>query len=332
MTLMHAITRGVAACAIAGCIAIAHADDLRNVKRGDPVPAFRMPAIDGGVIDSEAYKGKTVVLVYISAEQRSSEQAAADSAEVFKKFKDQPVVLVHVTADVVYKPSFEKFRAEREIETAFGLDTGRKLYGDLGMIVFPTTILIDSEGRLRHVLSTRSPDYPWILESYIRHTLGEIDEAQLAERLKTRATVMGSPKSLASRHRAAARLLREKGLFDSARTELVKAREFDPTDTNIMLDLADIDLSTDNAEEARSLATTVLETHAGHRRAQEILGIALFKLDRIDAAREALTESLILNPEPARGLYFLGRIDEMQGRSADALKRYREGLEYMLRH
>lgn len=328
MNLLKSIAGALLILGVVG--GMAHGDDLRNVKKGEAVPAFRMSASDGTMIDSTLLRGKVVVLVYLSAEQKSSEQAAGDSSEVMKKFDEAPVTLVHATADIVHKPYFDRFRAEREIKAPLGLDTGRRLYGDLGLIVFPTTIITDKEGVLRHVISTRSPDYPWILECSIRHTLGEFDDATLAERLKSRGPELGSPKSLAARHRSAARLLREKGLNDAARGELLRAREYDPEDPNITLDLADIDLSTGHAAEARSLAAGILEHNPAHRRAQEIAGVAMFKLGDIDAARTILTESIMLNPSPARALYYLGRIDEAQGRGAEAMKRYREALERVL--
>jgi tetratricopeptide (TPR) repeat protein len=305
-------------------------DHLRNVKIGEPVPAYRLPTTDGKFIDSEDYKGEVVVLVYLSAEQKSSEAAAADSAALMKTFKDQPVRVVHATADVVHTPYFDRYRAEQKIDVPLGLDAGRRLYGDLGLIVFPTTIIADGEGKLVHVLSTRGPEYPRTLEAYVRHTLGEYDDSGLEDKLKSRPSQMGSPKSLAARHRAAARLLREKGLIDDARRELTRAMELDPEDANIRLDLADIDLATDADLEAAELAVAVLAQTPEHRRAKEILGIARFKLGEIDEAQRVLSEALSLNPEPARVLYYLGRIAETKGRTGDAAARYREAAERAL--
>ncbi|MBZ0171520.1 MAG: tetratricopeptide repeat protein, partial [Phycisphaerales bacterium] len=292
--------------------------------------AYRLPTTDGTFIDNTDSKDKVVVLVYLSAEQKSSELAAADSSEVFKKFKDTPVRMVHVTADVVHKPYFDRLRAEQGVEVPLGLDASRKLYGELGLIVFPTTIISDRAGKLAHVISTRGPEYPRVLEAYIRHTLGDIDETELTDRLRARSSEMGSPKSLASRHRSAARLLREKGLIEDARRELVKAMELDPADANIRLDLADIDLSSGANTEALELSLAVLAESPEHRRAKQLAGIAKFRLGEVDEARSMLTEALVLNPEPARVLYYLGRIDEMQGQTREALQRYREAAEHLL--
>lgn len=316
--------------AFAGLAIGAAPDHLRNIKVGEAVPAYRLPTTDGKFIDNANYKDEVVVLVYLSAEQKSSELAAADSARVYKEFEGAPVRMVHVTADVVHKPYFDRLRAEQGVEIPLGLDASRKLYGELGLIVFPTTIIADKAGKLAHVISTRGPEYPRVLEAYVRHTLGELDEEGLDERLKARPSQMGSPKSLASRHRAAARLLREKGLIEDARRELVKAMEYDPTDANIRLDLADIDLSDGEHVESLQLSLAVLEESPEHRRAKQLAGIAMFKIGEIDEAQTMLTEALHLNPDPARVLYYLGRIEEMRGHTHEALERYRAAAEHML--
>jgi tetratricopeptide (TPR) repeat protein len=305
-------------------------DHLRNVKVGEPMPKFRLPTTDGKFIDNSDYAGEVVVLVYLSAEQKSSEMAAADSAAVLEAFEGRPVRVVHATADVVHKPYFDRHREANRIEVPLGLDASRRLYGELGLIVFPTTVIIDKEGNLAHVLSTRGPEYARTLEAYVRHTLGELDEPGLEASLRSRPSRMGSPKSLAARHRSAARLLWDKGLIDDARRELIKATELDPEDANIRLDLADIDLAAGADAEALELARGVLGDAPEHRRAKELVGIARFRMGEIDEAERMLTEALVLNPDPGRVLYYLGRIAESQGRTGEAMRRYREAAEQVL--
>lgn len=320
---------GVLACAAVALTA--HADELRNVKQGEPVPAYKLPTVDGGQVDSDAMKGSVVVLVYLSGEQRSSELAATESNEVVKALAHDDVKLIHASADVVHKPYFQRFRDEQGLgEVPMALDGARDLYAKLGLIVFPTTVVVDKEGNLSHVISTRGPDYPHVLDAYIRHTLGMIDDAQLADALKARVSGVGSPKSLASRHRSAARLLRDKGLLPAARDELLKARELDPDDFDIRLDLADLDLAMGNVQDAMTLVDQMLVAQPEHRRAKQLKGIALYRLDRLDEAEVMLTESIELNPEPARAQYYLGRICERTGRTQEALEHYRQALSHVL--
>ena len=50
----------------------ARADELRNVKLGDQVPDIQLPTISGGRISRADLDGKVVILVFLSAQQRSS--------------------------------------------------------------------------------------------------------------------------------------------------------------------------------------------------------------------------------------------------------------------
>jgi tetratricopeptide (TPR) repeat protein len=286
--------------------------------------------IDGATIDSESLKGSVVVLVYLSAEQRSSELAAVEAEKVVAELGAAEVKLVHVTADVVHKPYFERFRADRSITTPLAFDPDRSLYGRLGLIVFPTTIVVDREGKLSHVISARAPDYSHVLSCYLRHTLGLISDAELEDTLKARASSESSPKSLASTHRAAARLLREKGLHNAAKDELRKALEKVPDDPDLLLDLADLDLLSGELDSAETLVSKVLAAHAEHRRAKQLRGIALYRRGDLDGAEQVLLEALSLNPEPARIHYYLGRIYEQKGQMPQALEHYREALRRTL--
>lgn len=328
MLFTRVFTRSLAVLAVMGAAALpARADDLRNVKRGEPAPAFKLPTIDGKVADSEALKGSVLVVVCVSAEQRRSEMAAMDSEQVLKDLGAEPVKLVHITADVVQKAYFEKFRQERSIGAPLAFDADRAYYAKLGLIVLPTTIVINKEGRLDNVISLHSGEYKHTLDAYVRHALGTLSDDQLKERLAAHPSEESSPKSLASAHRALARSLREKGQLDAARDELGKALEKDADNREVMLDLADLQLATGRLDEADALIKKVLDAQPDHRRAKQLKGISLFRRDKLDEAEAVLTEALSLNPSPELAHYYLGRICEQKGQSAKALEHYREALK-----
>lgn len=324
---------GTLACGLLSVLlitAVARADDLRNIKRGEQVPDFRMPTLAGQVIDSTALREKVVVLVYLSAEQKSSELAAAESQQVALKYADQPIQFLHATADVVHRAYFEDLRKQKNITLPLGLDPARELYSKLGLIVFPTTIVMDKQGKLVHVISTRGPDYAHVLDCYVRHALGIIDDAGLKEALTERTADPSSAQSLASRHRAAARLLRDKGLYDSAEEELKAALGYEPNNRDVQLDMADLYLRMNRAPEAEKLVNAVLEQDSMHHRARLLKGIALFRAGKLDESEKILLEVLVLNPDPARTHYYLGMLYEKKGQTAKALEHYREALSRVL--
>ncbi|MCA8959368.1 MAG: tetratricopeptide repeat protein [Planctomycetes bacterium] len=327
-------------------------DELRNVKRGAKVPHFELPTFDGRTVKSEDYEGKVLVILYLLAQQGASSRAAVDAHQVVQSFAPpppepenkvrapavdaaataarNPVQLLLVTADVVHKAQFEQMLAEAGITATFAMDADRRLYRDLGLIVFPTTVIVGGDGRLAHVISTRTATYEHVLDAYLQHTLGRIDDAHLEEILTSATFERGSPKSIVSRHRTAARLLREKGILDGAESELRAALEIEPKNIYVRLDLADLEATLGKTAEAATLVDAVLQEDPHHRRAKLIRGIVFFKEDQLDRAESLLTEALVLNPDPARTHYYLGLIAEKRGEPEKALEHYRQAIHRLL--
>ncbi len=305
-------------------------DKLRLVDRGQPVPAYHMPTIDGTVIESQTLKGTVVVLVCLSAQQRRSELAAVESFNAWKQLGDDQVKLIHITADVIQKSYFEAFRKDHGISAPLAFDVDRVLFGQLGMIVMPTTIVIDAEGQLAHVISLHRSSYEHTLDSYIRHTLGQLNDEELERSLEVGASGNGSTKSLASAHRALARSMRDKGQIDTARSELIKAREQEPDNHEVILDLADLEITLGDYDSADELVEIVLKGQPNHRRAQQVKGITCFKRGQIHEAEQFLKQALKFNPNPERVHYYLGQICERNGEIEQALEHYRQALQQTL--
>jgi len=134
-------------------LAVLADDVLRNISKGDIVPQFLLRGLDGKEIDSSEYKGKVVVLAYLSAEQHSSELAAGDINALNLSLANDDLRVLLVTADVVHQTYFDNFIQEKKITVPLGFDINRDFYGKIGLIVMPTTIIIDRQGRLAHVIA-----------------------------------------------------------------------------------------------------------------------------------------------------------------------------------
>jgi tetratricopeptide (TPR) repeat protein len=319
--------------ALAGLLlatSMAAGDELRNVKVGQPVPPFTLATAVGEELSSEALRGKVVVVVYISAEQRSSEEASRRATAVVDALRNPELALVFLTADVAQLPFFRTQRVRLGIRAPLGLDVGREVYGALGLIVLPTTIVIDRDGRLGHVISSFKSDYDHVLDAYARHTLGLVDDAELEKLLTARTLERNRPADRIARHRAAARLLREKGLDRDAENELRSALEIDGGDVDTMLDLASLLTSAQRLDEAEALVARVTEEEPGQRRATLLQGIILYHRGRLDESERLLQAALLLNPDPVLTHYHLGLIKEQQGDQAAAITHFKEALRRLL--
>jgi peroxiredoxin len=314
-----------------GLAAAARGDELRNVKVGQPVPPFGVTTVSGEKLQSSDLRGKVLVLVYLSAEQQSSERALKIADVVGRELRDQELVVAYMTADVTRVAFFRAQRDRLNIHRPLGLDVGRRVYGELGLIVLPTTIVVDGEGRLARVISSCKSDYEHVLRSYVRHTLGLIDDGELAEALSTTQILRNQPADRIARRRAAARLLREKGLVRDAENELRAALEIDAEHADTLLDLASLHIDTERFEEAGRVVEQVRTGDPEHRRGKLLYGIVLYHQGRLDEAEPLLEETLLLNPDPVRTHYYLGLIAERRGDQSAAIVHFKESLKRLLR-
>ena len=309
----------------------ARGDELRNVKIGQPVPDFVLATVDGGKVSLADLKGRTVILAYVSAKQRSSEAATLDAQTVFRSMNREDVSLVFVTADAGEAVYFRQHRDRTKVHEPLGLDFDRDLYGGLGLIVMPTTIVIDGEGKLAHVIAAYKSDYEHVLGAYVKHTLGIIDDEQLKSQLEAHSFQRDRPKDRIARHRAAAGLLRKNGLSGDAENELKSALKIDANHVDTLLDLASLYVTTDRVTEALNIVSGVLKDKPKNRRAKLVYGIVLYHADRLDEAEKILREALVLNPDPVQTYYHLGMIYEKRGEMDKAAEHYREALSRLLK-
>jgi len=310
--------------------AAALGDELRVVKVNQAIPTYSLKTLAGKPMDNPSARGHATVLVYVAAQQVSSTKVMVESQRMLIDLKRDDLEVQYATADIAQTAWFRDFRDGAGIHGPMGLDFDRVLYGQLGIIVLPTTIVVDAKGRLAHVIAGYKPDYVHMLDAYARHALGLLDDKQLEEQLTAKGFHHDTAADRAARHRAAAGLLREKGLREQAEKELRSAMEVDPTDMEARLDLASLCIAMERFDEARSLVDEVNKNEAHNRLAKLLHGMLLFHDGQLDQAEKALNESLILNTDPARSHYYLGMVYEKKSLPDKAMEHYRKALQRLL--
>jgi tetratricopeptide (TPR) repeat protein len=308
-----------------------HLDSVRRLPLQAPMPEFLFDRRNGKGLSHQDLAGRNYIMVYLSAEQRNSERAAADAARILKKYHDAPLDLILVTADVDHLDYFEAFLSEARIELPLYQDSGHDLYAKLGLMAFPTTLVVNADGILEHVLLTRRSDYSHFLDTFAAHTLGQLSDEQMSQQLVAPTMSRSSTKSQAQRHREAARLLRESEWYDGAEQELQTALQLDPDSHPIRIDLADLYMHLKRYDAAEEVLDAILTDHKEHRGALLLLGILRFETGQIEEAMTLLENALIMNPDPERTHYYLGRIHESRGDVGGAVEHYRRALDRIMK-
>lgn len=309
---------------------MAAGDELRVVKQGQAIPSYSIAALAGDPLTNASARNRASVIVYVAAEQVSSTKVMVESNQVLADLKRDDIEIQYVSADVARANWFRDFRDGTGIRGPMGMDFDRVFYGKLGVIVLPTTVVVNADGRLTNVIAGYKPDYAHRLDAYARHALGLLTGEQLERTLEAKGFSRDSAADRAARHRAAANLLREKGLHNDAESELHKALEEYPDDLDARLDLASLYLTLDRLNDARALVTEVAQREPANRRAKLLRGMLLYHEGAYADAQTTLAESLIYNTDPARTHYYLGLVYEKLGEKDKALHHYREALKRLL--
>lgn len=134
-------------------------------------PAWQLKDLDGGVVSSEQFKGKLVLLDFWATWCQPCVEKIPTYIELQRKYGDQGLVIVAASGDEKTPEAMKRFVAQRGInyivvmselpvEEAFG-----------GIEFYPTTIVIDRRGQIRHVRN--DPEQRPVDDALVRQLLAE---------------------------------------------------------------------------------------------------------------------------------------------------------------
>lgn len=302
----------------------------RNVRNGEPAGAFALPSLDGKTIDTARFAGKPMIWIFAAANQASSHKALTLLQKVVDETPPPGAAAVLLAADSDDLSALRQFLSRENIRVPVGIDAGRTQYGRLGVIVLPTTVLVDAKGRFHETLSGCDLKYEHRLRAHVDYLAGRINAEELARQLTSAVAPRDEARERAELLRQSATRLVRLGQLEQAARELADAMKADPTFEPASLDLALIKLAQHDAGAADGLVQGVLKADPNHRHARLVLGVLRFHEKRLDEAEQALRQAQLLNPEPALTSYWLGRVLQAKGDEKGAAACFREASERML--
>ncbi len=298
------------------------------VSSGDIAPDFTLRAVNGEYVSlSEEYSNSIVIIIYWEKEHKRSIIALKDWQEIFLRYRDRGVRVFGLTADYENLAEIRELLEKHKITFPVLLDKERKVYGDYGVLVYPSTIIIDRGLNIAYALPGHPLTYRKLMDGHLRFILGDIDEEEMREITSYRVSHMDISELIAWRKYNLALKFAELGLIDQAvevARESVDARS-DIARTHILLgfiflEQGKADYSMKEFEKALKLEPFSYDAKTG-------LGGALVLIAEIDKAIEVLTSAIADNPNPSMTYYELGRVYELKGDKAGAIMMYKKALE-----
>ncbi len=305
---------------------------LRNVNVGSEAPNFVLQDTNGEELSLTSLKGKIVIIVFWRAGQTRCIKALTTLQSIYTKFKEQGVEVLALSSDEGGLEIISKTKQEKQLTFPMLYDREEKAYGDYGVIVTPSTAIINKEGKLYYYYPSYRDDFSRQISGRVEVLLGKktIEELQ-AELEPPKKPELSEAEKKAKRYLNAGNRLLEKGITRSAMLQYQKAVKEKPELLEAHLRLGDIYLELDKVEEAVAEFTLSIKLKPNSDKAYAGLGDALFFQGQPQKAMETLQIALKLNPKLARAHYRLGRIYEEQKRIEDALKEYKIALQILLK-
>jgi peroxiredoxin len=122
---------------------------IKRIKLGDDMSTFTMPTVEGKAFNMADYKGKVVLLhTWASANEASGEEAIA-LKEIYDAFgKNEKFVMIGICFDpsAATGKSFLQKNAISWPQVYVGEKSS--MYQELGLQMFPTTLIIGADGKL----------------------------------------------------------------------------------------------------------------------------------------------------------------------------------------
>lgn len=301
-----------------------------GIPVGGIAPDFTLMAIDGKTVTLKEYKGNILVLVYWETGQDRSLMALDDGKDLFKKYKAKGVRVIGIIAETENVNEVNRILREHEIDFPVLLDPERQVYGDYGIRVYPSTVVIDREGKLAYDLPGHAPIYKMTLEADLQYMLGEIDQGKLKETLSSHREIKDEAALEAERRYNLALNFTETRLFDKAIDAVKKSIEAKADIAKAHILLGFLYLNAKEADKAISHFNKAIELEPLSHDAMTGIGGALILKGELDRAIEILNKAAVANPYPQMTYYELGRAYELKGDKDNALGMYKKAIEQII--
>lgn len=293
---------------------------------GKAAPEFSLTSIDGNVISLSDYKGSIVVLVYLRAEQTRSLTNMDEIQDIYTRYKDKGIQMIGIIAEAESREAILKVITERKIDFPVLIDSERNVYGNYGIRVYPSTVILDREGKFVYGIPGHALSYKTRVEGDIRFMLGEITEKELAELFFPRAKTDKATLAAERKYNLALKFL-TLGLFEQAIDTAKLSIEAKPDIAKSHILLGFLFLDMQDVDEAIEEFSTALQIAPDSHDAMTGLGATLILKGETDSAIEILTEASLSNPYPQMTFYELGKAYELIGEEDKSIEMFKNVIE-----
>lgn len=306
---------------------------FRSVNVGDPLPAVTVKSMLNQQEESLAkFKGKPLVLVFFGADIPTKKERSVKALKALEKMspflESKGVSVVTVDAQGDDTDMINEVISEASLTFPVYVDFARQAYGNLGIFVMPSIMLVAADGTVAAGMGY-SHDMDQRLKGEIEVMVGEKTRAQVEEELRPEMVEKSQEEKGAHRYYNLGMTMIERGQPEAAMREMAKAIGLEPEMGKAHVQLGCLQLDDGQLDAARAslakgteLAPDMLEGKICTARLEAKDGNLDEAIDDINFMMLRSSRSPILH-------YVLGTMLEAKDEKGNAMQEYRKAYELL---
>jgi tetratricopeptide (TPR) repeat protein len=313
------------------CRAVSH------LKPYDPAPTLDLPALlPPGKRVTLAGLDRPLLLLFGAPYHQPTQDALVALKKIYRAaglFEiDVPVYLI-----LSQEPTPEQkaqLDARDKIRAEILLDRNLQAFGDYGVIVLPSLVIIDQQGKINLALSGMPLTFSDIVEDAILFSTGHMtrEEYEASRSTPSESTDPESPAAKAARLAGLAGQLVRRGFQELALERYRQALDLDGGFLPARIGLARCLLQMNRLPEACDQLQQVLQEDKDHVEANLLMAWVEIRRggEEVAAAKWRLNWLLTTHPSHPQANYLMGMVCEAQGEKDLALEHYRKAAQLLL--
>ncbi len=310
---------------------------VSHLKLYDKAPGFHLPAMipAGKYVDLEPLD-RPVLLIFGEAYHQPTQEALIALKKIYKTIGlteiDVPVYLILSQAPTPAQKA--QLDAKDKARAEILLDKGQKTFGDYGVIVLPSVVLVDKQGKINLALSGLPLTFSDMVEDAVLLSIGRMTREEYE-------SSRSAPQRSSEQEEAAAKVSRLTGLAGQlmrrgfAELALERYREVLTLDDNYLparIGMARCFIQLNRLPETCEQLQKVLNADKDHIEANLLMASVEIRRggEEIASARWRLNWLLTTHPSHPQANYLMGNVYEAQGEKDRALEHYKKAAQLLL--
>ncbi|NTV13051.1 MAG: redoxin family protein [Desulfobulbaceae bacterium] len=306
---------------------------FRAVNVGDQLPAVTVKSVRTQQDEALAkFKGKPLALVFFGADIPTKRERSIKALQAVQKMADflkgKGVNVLAIDAQGDDVALINEVVSESTLTLPVYVDAGKQAYGNLGIFVMPSVMLVAADGAVFAGMGY-SHDLGQRLKGEVEVMLGEKTSAQVEEELRPVMVEKSQEEKSGNRHYALGMTMIEKGQPESAMIELVKAIGLEPGLGKAHVHLGCLQMDAGQVAEAKAslakgmgLEPDMVEGKICQARVKAAEGA-------VDDAIDDINYMMLRNSRNDTLHYVLGGMLEGKSDLSGAMKEYRKAYELL---